>query len=106
LLFGIWDLEFSPEAQSFLLRSIRPFFLAGGRAEPSILGQNKDGTLVGVVWEQKIACGPTGCLVNYWQDLDGDGDADIVTLYAVPTDGEKRFIMQEQSHSKRNRKEL
>jgi hypothetical protein len=61
----------------------------------TIPGQNPDGSLKGVVLEQKLACGPTACLTNFWQDLDGDGRADIVTLYSVGKDGKLKFIMQE-----------
>lgn len=62
------------------IRCALPFRLILCTSEPAILGQEKNGTLIGVVWEQKIGCGPTGCLINYWQDLDGDGEIDIVTL--------------------------
>ena len=60
-----------------------------------IPGQNPDGSLKGVVLEQQLVCGPTACLTNFWQDLDGDGRADIVTLYSVGKDGKLKFITQE-----------
>ncbi len=41
--------------------------------KPKILGQNSDGTLKGILMEQKIGCGPRSCLTNFWQDLNADG---------------------------------
>ena len=60
-----------------------------------ILGQNADGTLSGIIFEQKIGCGPRSCLTNFWQDLNADGLVDIVSLYVVWKNGELKLIMQE-----------
>ena len=63
--------------------------------KPKILGQNSDGTLKGILMEQKIGCGPRSCLTNFWQDLNADGLVDIVSLYVVWKSGKLQFIMQE-----------
>ena len=60
-----------------------------------ILGQDDDGTLTGIIMEQKIGCGPRSCLTNFWQDLDADGLVDIVSLYVVWKNGELKLILQE-----------
>ena len=63
--------------------------------KPKILGQNSDGTLKGILMEQKIGCGPRSCLTNFWQDLNSDGLVDIVSLYVVWKNGNLQFIMQD-----------
>jgi hypothetical protein len=70
---------------------------------PKILGQNSDGSLEGILMEQKIGCGPRSCLTNFWQDLNGDGLVDIVSLYVVWKNGNLQLILQEFLIRKTNR---
>lgn len=60
-----------------------------------ILGLNSDGSLNGIIMEQKIGCGPRSCLTNFWRDLNADGLVDIVSLYVVWKNGNLQLIMQE-----------
>ena len=69
--------------------------LPGMNEKPKILGQNDDGSLKGILMEQKIGCGPRSCLTNFWQDLNADGLVDIVSLYVVWKNGTLQFIMQD-----------
>ena len=69
--------------------------LWGYDEDPKILGRNSDGSLRGILMEQKIGCGPRSCLTNFWQDLNSDGLVDIVSLYVVWKNGNLQFIMQE-----------
>jgi hypothetical protein len=71
--------------------------------KPKILGQNSDGSLHGIMLEQKIGCGPRSCLANIWQDLNADGLVDIVSLYVVWKHGKLQLIMQEFLIRKTNR---
>jgi hypothetical protein len=77
--------------------------LRGMDDEPKILGQNADGSLKGILMEQRIGCGPRSCLTNFWQDLNADGLVDIVSLYVVWKNGHLQFIMQEFFIRKTNR---
>ena len=69
--------------------------LFGYEDKPKILGQNADGSLNGILMEQKIGCGPKSCLTNFWQDLNADGLVDIVSLYVVWKNGNLQLILQE-----------
>ena len=87
----------------FALLLIMATNLWGVDDQPKILGQNADGTLKGVLMEQKIGCGPRSCLSNIWQDLDADGLVDIVSLYVVWKNGGLKLIMQDFMIRKTNR---
>jgi hypothetical protein len=50
----------------------------------------------GVLLEQVVRCEPAGCLKNFWQDLDGDGEPEVISTYRVKKNGEMEFVSQKQ----------
>ena len=50
----------------------------------------------GVLLEQVVRCEPTGCLEDFWQDLDGDGEPEVISTYRVGNNGEMEFVSQKE----------